>query len=292
MTFAGPRLSTRKCRATEGMSTTGGSLLSDERSYPDQPDRMSRRGFGSLALMTALLAQGRARSEETAQAAEEASKPKLNKVEFRNVPVFAVTDESGASPYFTDQTKDGNAAGFFFLERADAERVLKTVKKEDKNAKITSVPLSDAWKIVSNPSVSYRGEFHVLSSKTELANANNVKKYLMKQKEPFVVFNSSTALKSGDAYDKLPCFYDEKLASVVEGEPTTLAFFKYEDLQRTWDDSIGAIEGDKPAFKPRVIGFDEILASSERDDTPRVLMVSSEVFNDDLEKKKKEFDDY
>jgi len=223
------------------------------------------------------LRQRQARAE-VAQEVQEEQQPeeklKLDKIEYRGVPVFAVTDQSGVSPYFTDEDADGSPVGFFFVELKDAQRILATVKKEDKNAKVTSLPLKEALNFVRNPNVGAGGRFHVLPSARELNNANNLR--LVTKEGPFVSYKDNK-IKSADAYDRVPCFYEEKLASVVDGEPTVLVFLKYEDMLKVWEQSTEGMET-PPPFNPKVVDFNTLVENGQDPDMSNVLIVSSETF--------------
>jgi len=220
--------------------------------------------------------QARAAEAPQQQAAEQPAeeKLKLDKIEYRGVPVFAVTDQSGVSPYFTDEEADGSPVGFFFVELTDAQRILGTVKREDKNAKITSLPLKEALNFVRNPNVGAGGHFHVLPSARELNNANNLR--LVTSEAPFVAYKDNK-IKSADAYDLVPCFYEEKLASVVDGEPTVLVFLKYEDMLTVWEQSTEGMET-PPDFLPKVVDFNTLVEKGQDPEMSNVLVVSSESF--------------
>mmetsp|Transcript_6157 Transcript_6157/g.8694 ORF Transcript_6157/g.8694 Transcript_6157/m.8694 type:complete len:191 (-) Transcript_6157:88-660(-) len=170
----------------------------------------------------------------------------------------------------------GNPPVFFFLERKDAERILKTVQKEDPKAKVTTIPFTEAVAFVENKGVNFGGEFHVLPSPREIANANNVR--LLGHDQAFLKLGKK--LQSKDAYDMVPCFYEEKLASVIDGKPTVLAFLKYDDLQAVWEDQTAGVQGEVPEFSPKVLSFNELLDKQREPDTPNVLIVSSESFED------------
>jgi len=155
------------------------------------------------------------------------------------------------------------------------------VRKEDPKAKVSSIPLPDALKFVQNPSVGLGGEYHLLPSVQQISNANNIQR--SQKKSMFV--NVTTKIKSADAYDKIPLFYEEKLASVVGGNPTVLVFTKFEDLLAVWEQQIEQVsEGNQPDFKPSVVEFDNLLKAGS--DTPNVLVVSSELFLEDKENAK------
>jgi len=215
-------------------------------------------------------------SKASAAEVEEEPKRRLDKVEIRSVPVFAVTDASGTSPYFTDETADGKPAGYFFTEKREAERILEGVKKEDPKAKITSVPLPQALAFVNNKGLNLGGEFHILPAVQQLINANNVRRAV--QAESFLTFGSK--LVSKDAYDRVPCFFEEKLAGVIDGEPTVLAFLKYEDLVKVWTQQTAGLP-QTPDFTPQVVDFTDLMKNNEDPDKPNVFVISSEMFDDE-----------
>mmetsp|Transcript_6156 Transcript_6156/g.8691 ORF Transcript_6156/g.8691 Transcript_6156/m.8691 type:complete len:134 (-) Transcript_6156:260-661(-) len=87
----------------------------------------------------------------------------------------------------------GNPPVFFFLERKDAERILKTVQKEDPKAKVTTIPFTEAVAFVENKGVNFGGEFHVLPSPREIANANNVR--LLGHDQAFLKLGKKTPIE-------------------------------------------------------------------------------------------------
>eukprot|EP00471_Norrisiella_sphaerica_P013479 CAMPEP_0184496418 /NCGR_PEP_ID=MMETSP0113_2-20130426/33915_1 /TAXON_ID=91329 /ORGANISM="Norrisiella sphaerica, Strain BC52" /LENGTH=268 /DNA_ID=CAMNT_0026883029 /DNA_START=80 /DNA_END=886 /DNA_ORIENTATION=- len=237
-----------------------------------------RRNLPSyLLLASSALTALPSRAEDEAMSSENIPAPrKLDKIDYRSVPVFAVTDETGSSPYFTDETPSKEPAGFFFMERRDAERILKAVRKEDPKARITTVPFTEALNFVRTKTLNFGGEFHVLPSAREISNANNIRR--IAKDSPFIKIEKK--LQSKDAYDRIPLFYDEKLGSVIDGEPTVLAFLKYEDLQAVWEEQVSDVKGEVPDFSPKVLDFQDLVDKQTDTDTPNVLLISSENFED------------
>jgi len=83
----------------------------------NQPSEFTRRNFigaGSGILAVGVVGKAKSKDEKATQS-REAVESTLNKLEYRSVPVFTVTDETGASPYFTDSTPSGTPRVFFFF---------------------------------------------------------------------------------------------------------------------------------------------------------------------------------
>ena len=68
-------------------------------------------------------------------------------IQLKNVPVFAVTDETGRP--FLEETEDhSRRSGYFFLRPTDAQQYLESIKSPEMNAQVRAVSLTEAEKYI------------------------------------------------------------------------------------------------------------------------------------------------
>ena len=191
------------------------------------------------------------------------------------VPVFIVSTSDGDTPYFTDTeyaTKE--AVATFFVEKEDAQPTLEKVRKSsDKEAVITSVPLSSAWEFVqasSDPKsrAENGGIFKLAASRKQIVHANgNSGRDLELEKKALV-----------------PLFFDRRVTVTSEG--AFPLFFKLEDLQKIYAKGVKGLPAEDLEMVKKVnvevTTLDRAIANmldGSLDNAADVLFLSSESFN-------------
>eukprot|EP00466_Bigelowiella_natans_P015833 jgi/Bigna1/127449/aug1.4_g2157 len=164
--------------------------------------------------------------------------PKYERVRMSATPIFTVTQRTGEFPYLTEVADDGTRIGYFYTEKADAEEVLKDVRANiDASARISSFPLTKVIEVIQQPEVMTGGKFRLRSSRKQMDNADTI---LPQLKAASAKFDRSSQVS-------VPVFFDSRLISVIDDEPTMMVFLKLEDMQKTWKEIIK--ETRKPAKK-------------------------------------------
>ena len=180
---------------------------------------LPRRDFGNV--LSSAVAVGLAKRASAEGVDEKTVAQRLS-----TVPVFAVTTADGDTPYFTETeyaTKASQAV--FYIERSDALPALAKVQKSaDKDAIISSVPLSSAWALVGARDKKSQeengGVFKFEASRRQIVHANG---------------NSGRDLGL-EKNNLVPLFFDRRVTVTSEG--AFPLFFKLEDLEKVYEGNI------------------------------------------------------
>ena len=228
---------------------------------------LPRRDFGNV--LSSAVAVGLAKRASAEGVDEKTVAQRLS-----TVPVFAVTTADGDTPYFTETeyaTKASQAV--FYIERSDALPALAKVQKSaDKDAIISSVPLSSAWALVGARDKKSQeengGVFKFEASRRQIVHANG---------------NSGRDLGL-EKNNLVPLFFDRRVTVTSEG--AFPLFFKLEDLEKVYAKGLKSVPTDIVADvqKPNieVTTLDRAMSSmrdGSLDKAADVIFLSSESFS-------------